>query len=125
MSATRERRRDLWLLTLSPAIWMAHFLASYITVALWCAKVAPRSGPLGSARAAVLAYTIVAFFAVCAAAWFAYRRHKPSDTVVPHDFDTRDARARFLGFAALLLSLMSAVAVAYVGISIAFVETCR
>jgi hypothetical protein len=120
-----EKHESLWWLTLSPAIWVAHLLASYITVTLWCTKHVGRNGSLNGARIAVLVYTIVAFVAVCVTAYVAYRRHRFGPAAIPHDSDTQDARHSFLGFATFLLSLLSAVGIAYVSLPIAFIRTCR
>ena len=45
MAETAEKNQSLWLLTASPVMWAAHFLLSYGTASVWCAKVA---GPGGS-----------------------------------------------------------------------------
>ena len=34
-----EPRQSLWALTVGPAIWAGHFLASYIAAAVWCGNV--------------------------------------------------------------------------------------
>src|SRR5687767_11521418 len=40
MTETSETNQSLWLLTASPVIWAAHFMLSYITASIWCAKLA-------------------------------------------------------------------------------------
>lgn len=121
---TAEERQSLWLLAASPTIWVGHFLASYITAAIWCAKVAGRVGPLAEARLAVAAYTVVALLGIGAVGLVGWRRHRLGRATVPHDFDTPEDRHRFLGFATLLLSGLSALAVVYVGFAAVFLETC-
>lgn len=120
-----ERQESLWWLAASPTIWALHFLASYITVAIWCAKAAPRDGALGAARDAVFVYTAVALLGIAAVGVRAYRRHTYGTATVPHDFDTRADRHRFLGFATLLLSGLSFVGVVYVVIPVLYLESCR
>jgi hypothetical protein len=119
-----EERQSLWLLAISPAIWSAHLLASYLTVAIWCAK-AGRDAPLGWTRGAIAVYTLVALGGIGFVAWRSFDRHSYGSAALPHDFDTRADRHRFLGFASLLLSGASFVGVVYVGLAAVFVETCR
>lgn len=120
-----ERRESLWILTVSPTIWAAHFLLSYVTAAVWCAKAADRAASLAGVRTAVAVYTAVALAGILVTAWCGYRRHEHGTAAVPHDFDTPADRHRFLGFATLLLSGLSAVAVVYVALSAVFIGSCR
>jgi len=124
-AAYPERKESLWLLAVSPTIWAAHFLLSYVTVAIWCAKVAGRAGLLGASRTMILAYTILALIGIGITTWRGYRRHDIGSASLPHDFDTPEDRTRFLGFATMLLSGLSAVAVLYVALTAVFVETCH
>ena len=55
-----EKRDPLWLLAASPLLWAIHFLVSYITAAIWCAKVVGRDGSLFEVRVAVACYTVAA-----------------------------------------------------------------
>jgi hypothetical protein len=120
-----ERKESLWLLTISPAIWSAHFLLSYVTAAVWCAKMAGPGGPLGGARTAIAVYTAVALIGIGITGWFGFRRHSFGDAETPHDFDSPEDRHRFLGFATLLLSALSAVATIYVALAAVFIGNCR
>ena len=125
MTSKPESKESLWWLAVSPTLWALHFLASYITVAVWCAKVGSRESSLGPARTAVIVYTAIALLGVGVMAVRSYRRHAFGSATVPHDFDTPEDRHRFLGFAALLLSLLSAAGIVYVAIPLLFIETCR
>lgn len=125
MSAKPEHEEHLWHVAIAPTIWAAHFLASYVTVAIWCAKVVPRESDLGAARIAVAAYTAMALFGIAFTGWRALVRHRHRGARPPHDSDTPEDRHRFLGFAALLLSIVSAIAVVYVALPSLFIETCR
>lgn len=120
-----EKQESLWLLTISPTIWAVHFLACYITAAVWCAKVAGREGSLSEVRLAIAAYTAVALAGIALTGWHGWRRHRHGTATVPHDFDTREDRHRFLGFATLLLSGLSVVGVLYAALVAVFFETCR
>lgn len=125
MTNLSEERESLWWLALGPGIFMLHFLISYGTVAIWCAKVAGREAQLGGARIAVILYTVVALAGIAASALRAYRRHTYGTATAPHDFDTPEDRRRFLGFASLLLSGLSAVGVVYVALPFLFIGSCR
>lgn len=118
------RRDSLWMLTISPTIWAIHFLGSYVTGAVWCAKYAAEDGSLGGARVAIAVYTVIALTGIGITGWIGHRRHRLGDASLPHDDDTPEDRHRFLGFATLLLSVLSAVATLFVAAVAVFVETC-
>lgn len=110
---TSEGNQSLWLLTIAPTIWAGHFLASYITAAVWCAK-AGRGADLGAVRVAVAAFTVAALAGILFTGWRGLRRHRLGSASLPHDLDTAEDRHRFLGFATMLLSGVSLVGVLYV-----------
>jgi hypothetical protein len=120
-----EREESLWRLTVAPAIWGLHFLLSYLTAAIWCAKVAGPGGPLGGVRVAVMAYTAIALVAIAAVGWLGFQRHSYGASLAPHDDDTPEDRHRFLGLATVLLAGLSAVATTYTAIASFFFESCR
>lgn len=117
---------SLWLLTIAPTIWAAHLLLSYITAAIWCAKFAGPDGSLGDVRTAVAWYTIIALGGIAFVGWEGFRRHSYGGTeTTTHDLDSAEDRHRFLGFATLLLSGLSAVAVLYAALAATYFDTCR
>ena len=124
---------SLWLLTMAPTIWAAHLLLCYITAAIWCARFAAPGGALGGVRTAIAWYTAVALIGIGTIGWEGFRRHTFPSTglgaggteATTHDLDTPEDRHRFLGFATLLLSGLSAVAVLYAAIAATFFDTCR
>lgn len=124
-SRVAESRQSVWVVPASPAIWGVHFLASYITAALWCGMVADRIGPLSSARVAIAAYTVIALAAIGLIGWRGYRAHTFEGGEPPHDADSPEDRHRFIGYATLLLSGLSAVAVIYSAMAAVFIETCQ
>jgi hypothetical protein len=125
MTRLDEEHETLWLLTIAPGIWAVHLLSSYITAAVWCARYSVPGGSLDTVRAAIAAYTAVALAGIAIVGWQAYRRHSFGAETVPHDFDSRADRHRFIGFATLLLAGLSAVATAYSAIAVSFFRTCR
>ena len=116
-----EHHESLWMLTVSPTIWAVHFLASYLTVALWCEKV---GGPLGAARMAVGVYTLLALAGIGWNGWRGFCRQSFQPADMPHDEDTPLYRHRFLGFATLLLAGLSAVATVFVALTAVFIGNC-
>jgi len=121
---THESNQSLWLLIVSPTIWTAHFLASYLTAAIWCAKYSGPDRSLGDVRAAIAVYTVLALFGIGYTGFVGYRRNYFQHQTVPLDRDTPEDRHRFLGFATMLLSGLSAVATLFVALAAYFIETC-
>lgn len=120
-----EERESLWQLTAPPLVWAAHLLLSYCTAAIYCEKVGSRGASLGFVRVAIGVYSVLALAAIGFAAVRAYKRHRYDDSTGPHDFDTREDRHRFLGFATLLLASLSGVAVVYQALPALLIESCR
>lgn len=118
-----ESRQSLWPLSFGLVIWMLHFLLSYITAAVWCAKVAGNSGSLEIPRIAIGVYTLLALLGIGLIAWRAYQRHFGSTAVLPKGSDL--ARDRFLAVATLLLCSLSFVATLFVALAIVFIGDCR
>ena len=125
-AAPPDTRATLWLMVAPPTLWAVHFLACYLTVAVWCARVAGRTGALGSARTAVWVYTVVALAGIVFFGWTGLRRHrlKPLEAA-PHDEDTAGDRERFMGLAMLMLATLSGAATIYVALAAAFIGSCR
>lgn len=123
--ALPESRASLWRLIAGPTVWVVHFLLSYVTAAIWCAKAASAAVPLGGARIALAAYTAVALVAIALLGWRGWRQHRWGRAELPHDAASAGDRHRFLGFATLLLCGLSFVAVAYMAIAMSVIGTCR
>ena len=121
-----ESRESIWLLIISPTIWSVHFLATYLTAAIWCAKLGDTGASFRNVRIAIGVYTLLALLGITCVAWLGYRRHaaRPVSLDVPHHADTEHDRHGFLGFATLLLSALSAVATVFVALVAVFVESC-
>lgn len=115
MTDKPEHEESLWWLTLAPTIWALHFLASYLTAAIWCAKYSGEDRSIGGVPWAIGIYTAVALAGIAVSGWHGYRRYRYRGGGTPHDADTPEDRHRFLGFAALLLAALSGVATVWVG----------
>lgn len=124
MKALPEKKESLWLLIVSPLIWAAHFMLSYITAAIWCAKMAGLSEPITGVRVAIAVYTALAVLGIGINGWSGYRKHNYGDAMLPHDDDTPEDRHRFLGFATLLLAALSFVAVIFAALVAVFIWRC-
>jgi len=120
-----ETSESLWSLILAPLIWATHFMACYLTVAIWCEKFADSHEDLTPVRWAYLGYTIGAIAGIAWVGWNGYRRIRASPTEHPYDEDHPEDRHRFLGFATLLLAGLSLVATLFVAAVALFMETCH
>ena len=120
-----EKLERLWRIAVSPTIWAVHFLLSYITAAVWCAKFSARDGTLGPVRWAIIGYTVAALVGIALTGRSGLRRHRRGTESPPHDFDTAGDRHGFLGYATVLLSALSAVAVVFAALVVIFFEDCR
>lgn len=122
---THESRQSLWRIVVSPLIWAAHFLLSYATTAIWCAKFAGTSGSVSGARIAIALYTVAALIGIAINGRSGWKRHDYGTAEVPHDEDTPEDRHRFLGFATVLLASLSAIAVLFAALVVVFFKDCR
>ena len=119
-----ERDESLWRLIYGPVIWLLHFLLSYITTAVWCARA---GGSLDSVRMLMGIYTLLALVAV----GLIMRRGlrcAGSGTILtmlpPHDAPTAMDRRRFIEFTTALLCGLSIVAILYVALTPVFIGHC-
>jgi hypothetical protein len=119
-----ERPRYLVLLAIPPVIWMTHFLLTYVTAAVWCARFAGYGGSLGRAHVAIAIYSVVALAGLGATAWSGFTRHRYGTETPPHDSDTPEDRHRFLGLATMLLAGLSGIATIFVWLSTGFFTRC-
>src|SRR5690606_29009220 len=118
------RMKSPWTLVAGPTVWALHFLACYVTAAVWCAKMS-RFATLGEARIALWVLTALALALI---AWFGLRglrAHRRGRVGLPHDDASAADRSRFLGFTSMLLCGLSLVAVLYSALAIAIIGDCR
>lgn len=125
-----ESRQPLWIVPGSPVVWALHFMACYFTAALWCGMVVGREGSLAAAHVAIASVTLVALALISYIGWRGWRAHTRRsadmpEQAPPHDDDTPEDRHRFLGFATVLLSGLSGVAVIYSALAFVFIRTCQ
>jgi hypothetical protein len=124
MDRTAETRQRLWIVPGPLVIWAVHFMLSYVTAALWCGRLGGRPESLAVPQAVLAAYSGAALLAIGAIGRMAYRAHGFGAADLPHDADSPSDRYRFIGFAALLVSALSAIAVLFTAVSAMLVERC-
>jgi hypothetical protein len=124
MTHPPKPKPSLLLLTASPLMWGAHFMLFYATASIWCAKAIGPAGSLATVRVGIVVYTALALAGIGIVGLIGYRKHSFGGAALPHDDDTPEDRQRFLGFATLLLSALSAVAVIYAAAVALFIERC-
>ncbi|MBY3562043.1 hypothetical protein [Rhizobium laguerreae] len=114
----------LWTLFTGPAVWALHFLVCYVAAAVYCAKASEIAFSFGMLRFTLSIATVFALLAILGAAWLAWRQWGFGSGDPPHDEPTRQDRLLFQGFATLLLSGLSFVAVIFVSVPLLFIEAC-
>jgi hypothetical protein len=121
-TARSEPSTSLVSLAAAPAIWAMHFLLSYATVAIWCAKV---EREFVGAWLAIGIYTLAALIAIATLGARAWQRHRADGVQFPDDRDTATGRHRFVAFATLLVAGLSVVAIVFEALALALVGRCR
>lgn len=117
---------DLWSVIISPTLWAVHFLVCYVAAAIYCEKLG-RDAPLDDVRLLVIVATALALGGIGWSGLRLWRVHDRSltDDDFEYEHNTPEERHRFLSHVALMLCVLSAVAVIYVTIPMLYLETCR
>lgn len=116
---------SLWTLFTAPIVWAVHFVVCYGAVAVYCAKASMLGFDFATMRMVLGGFTVVALGLIVFSAYLAWRQWGFGSGDPPHDEATRQDRALFQGFATLLLSGLSFVAVVYVAIPLIFIAECQ
>ena len=124
MPSGAKPQHTLWHLVAGPTIWALFFLASYTAAAVQCAK-AP-AADLGTLRAILIGFALVALGSIAVSAAHAYRAWTAGPhSGPPHEQDTAESRQQFVAFSTMLLSGLSFVATIYVALPALIFTTCR
>jgi hypothetical protein len=115
----------LWTLIAAPAIWAAHFLFSYLLIASRCAPNAEIFVPVGGARAAVGAATLVALVLITLIFRRALREWHRRGATLQHARDSAEGREHLLEFSTMLLAALSFAAVAFDALPVLLITDCR
>ena len=115
---------SLWTLFTAPLVWALHFLICYVGAAVYCARAGQFGFSFDVVRTGIALVTLVALLLIAMSAWLAWRQWGFGTQDPPHDDPSRTDRTLFQGFATLLLSGLSFVAVIYVALPALFVTEC-
>lgn len=115
----------LWTLFTAPVVWAVHFLVCYVAMAIFCAKEMAVEISIDTMRLGLGIFTLIALAMIVVSAFLAWRQWGFGSDDPPHDDPTREDRKLFQGFATLLLSGLSFVAVTYMAIPLIFIAGCQ
>lgn len=115
---------SLWTLFTAPVVWAIHFLVCYVGVAILCEKPGFLGMDFGSLRLAIAAVTAVALAMIVFSAVLSWRQWGFGTGDPPHDDPTRRDRLLFQGYATLLLSGLSFIAVIFTAMPAIFITEC-
>lgn len=118
------KRKSLWHLTISPAVWLVHFTLTYVGASVWCAKLG-READLGKVRIFIAFITVFCLMPVIYQMIKGYRQHQTGLSDLPHDDDTPEDRERFLGISNFLISSLSALAILFIGFNAVIFRSCQ
>ena len=117
-----EEQARLFRITIAPLIWALHFAACYGVVAVTCAK----GWELGTVRPGLLAFSAAALVGIALTGLVARRQWGPARHGDAGDRGGRaGVRHRFLGHAAFLLAVISAIGVIFVPLPLLMIGSCR
>ncbi len=130
--ATREIRRetgtgtDLWQVIFAPIVWAGHFLFCYVYGAVYCAK-SSRDASLEGPTLVIVGATVLALVLIGLSTLRLWRVRGRSLTDNDFEFEhnTAEELHRFLSHVALMLCVLSAIAVLYVAIPMLYLTSCR
>ncbi|AWI86270.1 hypothetical protein CEW88_21295 (plasmid) [Alloyangia pacifica] len=104
---------SVWILVAAPSIWAAHFLLSYWVAAIWCAKLG-RGTALAEPRWIIAALGALCIAVIAGLAALAIRRYGGVFVIFEEITESSErARDKFIGHVALLLCVLSAVAILF------------
>lgn len=116
---------SLWTLFTAPTVWALHFLVCYVVVAIHCEKAAVWDVDFDTIRIVLGFVTLAALAMITLSAYLAWRQWGFGSGDPPHSEPTDKDRRLFQGFATLLLSGLSFVAVIYAAIPLIFIAGCQ
>ncbi|CAH0343455.1 hypothetical protein [Rhizobium sp. CECT 9324] len=115
---------SLWTLFTAPVIWALHFLFCYVGAAIFCEKPDFLGLDFNNLRIAIGVLTVAALILIVVSATLAWRQWNFGTDDPPHDDPSRKDRLLFQGYATLLLSGLSFVAVTFSALPALFITEC-
>jgi predicted permease len=114
----------LWTLFTAPVVWALHFVLCYAGAAIFCEKPYLLGDDFDNLRISIGVVTVLALAMIVLAAMLAWRQWGFGSGDPPHDDPTRRDRLLFQGYATLLLSGLSFVAVVFTAMPALFITGC-
>lgn len=114
----------LWTLFTAPVVWALHFLACYIGAAIFCEKPGLLGNDFDNLRIAIGVVTVLSLGMIALSTVLAWRQWGFGAGDPPHDDPTRQDRLLFQGYATLLLSGLSFIAVVFTALPALFITEC-
>lgn len=125
LNSWAEEADSIWRLSFGPLIWVVHFLLTYGGTSIVCFKLYELDWAFTFLRASIGAITLLALVGIGIVAWRSWKRWDYLDDYdYEHDRSVEEDRHEFLGHAAFLLAVLSAVGVVYVALPAIFVANC-
>jgi Kef-type K+ transport system membrane component KefB len=115
---------SLWTLFTAPIVWALHFLVCYVGAAVFCEKPGLLGTDFDDLRIAIAVATALSLAMIVVSAILAWRQWGFGAGDPPHDDPTRRDRLLFQGYATLLLSGLSFVAVIFTALPALFITEC-
>jgi hypothetical protein len=115
---------SLWTLFTAPVVWALHFLACYVGTAIFCEKPVLFGSSFDTLRIFIAALTVLSLGMIVISALLAWRQWGFGTRDPPHDDSTRRDRLLFQGYATLLLSGLSFIAVIFTALPALFITDC-
>lgn len=119
----RAEAGSLWRLTLTPVAWALHLVLCYATISLACVR---QLFPVGIARPGLIGASVLVLAFICWQGWRAVRQWDVLTTgALTHPEGKAEDRHRFLGHAATLIAIISAIGTIYTTMPLLLLEGCR
>jgi hypothetical protein len=115
---------SLWTLFTAPVVWAGHFLLCYLVAAIFCEKPDFLGLNFANLRVAIGVLTLLSLAMIVVSALLAWRQWGFGAGDPPHDDPTRRDRLHFQGYATLLLSGLSFIAVIFTALPALFIDGC-
>jgi len=115
---------SLWTLFTAPVVWALHFLACYVGAAIFCEKPYLLGNDFENLRIGIAVATALSLGLIVLSAVLAWRQWGFGTGDPPHDDPTRRDRLLFQGYATLLLSGLSFIAVVFTALPTIFITDC-
>ena len=115
---------SLWTLFSAPAGWAGHFLFCYVAAAVFCEKPELFGGDFNMLRLLIGIVTALSLAVILLSSLLSWRQWGFGASEPPHDEPTRQDRLLFQGYATLLLSGLSFVAVIFTALPALFITAC-